>query len=367
MEIRSGVIWKDDWLSQSETFVRDQMNSLEKWDFLKIGFHRTPQPLVEPDYTPYKAGFMGRALRLAGGTALFEKEYLKHIRESDATFIHAHFLSGGMNSISLSEKAGLPLITTLHNPRFSFERSRVPSSARALLTRRFRALSTCGEKFLAVSNHVAEAAVQAGLPEDRIEVLPVGTHLVPLESNVEPQGIIFVGRLIEMKGVRDLLHAVAFLPDSLRDVPITIVGDGPLRGELEEFAREKKLNVVFAGWLPSSAIPQLLAASQIFCAPSKTDNFGAQEGFGMVYLEAALQQLPCVAYSSGGVSDAIADGETGILVAEGEILELAKALEQLLRDSATRRKMGQRGRIRVETDFNLKFQSAKLEKIYLDI
>ena len=367
MEIGSGVVWKDDWLSLSETFVRDQMNSLENWNLLKIGFHRTPLPLVEPDYAPYGAGYIGRALRVVGGTSIYEKGYLKRIRESDANFIHAHFLSGGMNSVSLAEKSGLPLITTLHNPRFSFERSRIPSSARSLLARRFRKLTAHGEKFLAVSNHVAEAAVQAGLPVDRVEVLPVGTNIVPLETSQDPQGIIFVGRLIEMKGARDLLQAVACLPNSLRDVRVTIVGDGPLRSELEQFAREKKLNVDFTGWISSSKLPKLLAASQVFCAPSKTDGFGAQEGFGMVYLEAALQQLPCVAYSSGGVSDAISDGESGILVAEGEILELSKALEHLLRDSTTRWKMGKRGRSRVETDFNLSTQSMKLEKIYLNI
>lgn len=364
MSTKFGVVWKDGWLSHSETFVRDQMSSMGDWDFLKIGFHRNPNPLVEPDYAPFGNDPVSRALRKACGTSVFERRYIEKVQERGGSLIHAHFLSGGMNAAALARKLEIPLITTLHNPRVSFEQTRLPNVARAIYSRRFQHLAVNGGKFLAVSTHVAQAAVAAGLPANKVEVFHIGTKIVPLEPKINPSGIVFVGRLIEMKGVTDLLKAVQKLPASLRDVAVTIVGDGPLRSFLEQQVREMRLNVTFLGWVPSSRLPQVLAASEIFCAPSKSDSFGVQEGFGMVFLEAALQGLPCVAYRSGGVVDAVSDNENGFLVGEGDIDALSNALRVLLLDASARKEMGDMGRTRVEREFDLSIQSEKLQDIF---
>lgn len=367
MERFAGVVWKDGWLGHSETFVRDQLDSLHNWDFIKLGFHRTSDPLVEPDYAPYSNDVVSRNLRKALGTTPFNSQYKKRIENSDATILYAHFLSGGLNTATLALNTGLPLFTTLHNSRISFAESGLSSSFRPIYERRLQKVSKIGTKFLAVSSYVADKAIMAGLPADKVEVHHIGTRIVPPVPSDNRNGIIFVGRLIEMKGARDLLDAVDKLPEPLRSTPITIVGDGAQRGSLEESAKKIKLNVTFLGWKPSSELPKLLSQHEIFCGPSKADAKGVREGFGMVFLEAALQELACVAYRSGGVSDAVSADETGILVEEGNIDQLSAALEILLNNRATSRELGVAGRLRVEKDFDLNVQSDKLHEIFRSV
>ena len=271
-----------------------------------------------------------------------------------------------MHAVQLAKKADLPLITTLHNPRFTPKKGQFPSTGKMIYARRFQQLLEIGDRFLAVSNHVADSAVNAGIPSSRIEVLHIGTHIVPLHESSNPQGIIFVGRLIQYKGVSDLLEAVSILPAPLRQVPVTIIGDGPLRQALQEKAHDLRVNARFLGWVSSAEIPQRLADAQVFCGPSKASSAGLREGFGMVFLEAALQQLPCVAYASGGVRDAVSDGENGILVAEGDIRALSGAIGHLLQDSGMREEMGKRGRERVQSSFDIQTQSKRLEEIYIN-
>lgn len=365
MEKYAAAVWKDGWLSHSETFVRDQINALPDWNFLKLGFHRTHDPLIEPDYTPYQNDFLGRALRKVFGVTPFEKQYLQKINERDVTLIHAHFLSGGMNTAALARSAEIPLYTTLHNPRISFERSGHPAYLRGVYAHRLQQLVTTATKFLAVSNYVANEALLAGLPANKIEVLHIGTPIVPLVRNNEREGIIFVGRLIEIKGVQDLLEAVYRLPAPYKDTPITIVGDGPQREILEKSAADMNIRANFLGWKSSTELPSLLSQHEIFCGPSKTHQSGSREGFGMVFLEAALQELACVAYRSGGVTDAVSPGETGLLVEEGNIEQLSNALRSLLQDGNACRRMGEAGRMRVKNKFDLHAQSNELQKIFL--
>lgn len=358
-----GVVWKDAWLGPSETFIRDQILAMPDWDFLKVGFHRTKAPLVEADFAPYKNDAMSWNLRKALGTRLFRRRYMDYIQKHGASVIHSHFLSGGVNAASLAGELGLPLVTTLHNARIGFSQTHIKAAFRRLYDRRLQRLLSIGSKFIAVSNYVADSAIRAGVPASKVEILHTGTPIVDQVTVSKRQGIVFVGRLIEMKGAADLLEAVARLPSTLRDVPVTIVGEGSQRAGLEELARELRLNIRFVGWVPSSELPQLLAQHQVFCAPSKANSLGVQEGFGMVFLEAALQTLPCVAYESGGVVDAVAAEETGLLVPEGDIEELSWALSVLLSDERLANELGEQGRARVERSFNISFQAKKLEGI----
>jgi colanic acid/amylovoran biosynthesis glycosyltransferase len=362
---RTAAVWKNAWLPFSETFVRDQIDFLPGWDVLRLGFENLPDGLLKADYAPYPYSSLGKAVRLFLGVHPFLRSYLERLEHSGSSLIHAHFGSGGVNTLPLARETGLPLITTFHGADTTFYGSRVPGAERRYQLG-LRELFDQGTVLLAASRYLADRLIASGAPAKKVEVHYTGTKAIELnQTGEERSGIVFVGRLIPIKGVAHLLQAVASIKEpGARKTPVTIVGDGPLREELELLARQLDVNATFLGRLPSLEIPTILARHQVFCGPSLPGARNTREGFGMVYLEAALQELPAIAYSSGGVREAVADGQTGILAPEGDIQALSKALSSVLQDEALRTELGKAARRRALREFDLNTQTARLADLY---
>lgn len=361
------AIWKNAWLPKSETFIRDQIESFEGWKALKLGYFTLPEPLVQPDYAPYGSGRVSRVGRTVLGTSLFSRGYERQVRQADACLFHAHFGSGGVNSLTLSKRLGLPSITTFHGSDATTYGSGNPLLDRRYLSK-LKALFDYSSMLLPVSKYVADHLLASGAPAEKIHVHYTGTTVQPWAGPAADQeGVIFVGRLIEMKGVADLFQAVALLPPRFRSVPVKIVGDGPLRDELQKLAADLNIQAEFLGWRPHAEVRVLMANSLIFCGPSHHVKAANAEGFGMVYVEAALQGLPVVGYSAGGTKEAVQDGHSGLLVPERDVSALSSALASLLGDGLAAAEMGAAGRSRAATQFNITTQTAQLESIYRDV
>jgi phosphatidylinositol alpha-1,6-mannosyltransferase len=120
--------------------------------------------------------------------------------------------------------------------------------------------------------------------------------------------------------------------------------------------------VRFLGRIPDERLPALYACADVFAAPNRTRWGGLeQEGFGIVFLEAAACGVPQVAGDSGGAPDAVVHGETGLLVGRPAIAsEVAAALERLLDDPADRRRLGEQSRTRAVESFSYDVLAAQL-------
>lgn len=146
--------------------------------------------------------------------------------------------------------------------------------------------------------------------------------------------VLFVGRLAEKKGVTYLIEAMKEI-----DALLIIVGDGPLRRELE--AQVDTVNIV-AGWdkvkflgaKTHEELRTIYASADIFLCPSVTAKDGDQEGFGLVMLEAVASGLPVVASRSGGIVQLIKDGVNGLLCEEKNIQEIRGNINRLVMDAA---------------------------------
>ncbi len=161
--------------------------------------------------------------------------------------------------------------------------------------------------------------------------------------------ILCVTRLTKRKGVDILLEAVERFRDR-ENVRIVVIGDGPERATITQLAGHVKHQTTLIHDATDEQIAQWYAAADIFCMPAR-DLPDDMEGFGIVYLEAASYSLPVVAAKSGGVAEAVVDGETGILVPPGDIQALADTLQELLNDPLKRRTLGDTGRARVLKEF----------------
>jgi len=169
---------------------------------------------------------------------------------------------------------------------------------------------------------------------------------VPLSRGPgEPLEILFVGRLVERKGVEYLVRAVAELRRT-RPAHLTVVGEGQWEPRIREAVRECEGEewVSFTGRVPAADLRALYAGADVFVLPAVVDRKGDTEGLGVVLLEALRFGRPVVASAVGGIPDIVEDGRTGWLVPPGDVKALAGALERVAADPEAARKTAARGR-----------------------
>jgi glycosyltransferase involved in cell wall biosynthesis len=179
--------------------------------------------------------------------------------------------------------------------------------------------------------------------------------------------LAIVARLFHWKGHRELLQALARVPEPRPVLKLLIVGEddprpapehGRYSDELRALVQELELRerVVFTGFRRD--IPRILAACDVFALPSY------EEPFGVSYLEAMAMKRPVVALDSGGTPEVVQHGRTGLLSPPWDVDRLAGNIATLVRDPEERRRMGVNGHQRVENDFNPQRMVRDLERVY---
>jgi phosphatidyl-myo-inositol dimannoside synthase len=165
--------------------------------------------------------------------------------------------------------------------------------------------------------------------------------------------VLSVSRLVPRKGMDVLIEATAAMAGAVPRVQLAIAGAGRDRRRLERLARRHGARVVFLGRVPDDDLPALYGAADVFAMLCRNRWGGLeQEGFGIVFLEAAACGVPQVAGRSGGSHEAVVDGATGIVVDRPRSVdEAVAALSRLLADPAEARRMGAAGRSRALAEF----------------
>ena len=166
--------------------------------------------------------------------------------------------------------------------------------------------------------------------------------------------VLALSRLVPRKGLDVVIAASALLRRDRPDLVVAVAGAGRDRRRLERLARESGAPARFLGRVPEADLPALMASADVFAMPCRTRWAGLeQEGFGIVFLEAAASGVPQVAGRSGGSAEAVADGETGAVVDRpDDPWAVADALARLLDDEALRQVQGRAARERVERHFS---------------
>ncbi len=180
--------------------------------------------------------------------------------------------------------------------------------------------------------------------------------------------LISVARLVEFKGLEYAIKAVAELKLRGRNVRLTIVGEGPLRADLEKLSRELGLadSVMLVGAMAHDKIPEMLWQSSLFLISSIIDSKGRTEGFGAVILEAMAAGLPVVASAVGGITD-IVDGDNGLLVPEKDYMAISDAVEKMLTDRSIGEGFSTRGLMFVKATYSDKAIGEKYRKFFASL
>lgn len=176
--------------------------------------------------------------------------------------------------------------------------------------------------------------------------------------------VLSVSRLVPRKGMDVLIDASAALSKSHPDLVVVIAGTGRDRSRLEHRIRKTGAPVRLLGEVPDADLPSLYACADVFTLCCRTRWGGLeQEGFGIVFLEAAAAGVASVAGASGGAAEAVVDGETGLVVAEpGDPRALEAALRRLLDSPDLARRQGLEARRRVEAEFGYDLLAIRLGK-----
>src|SRR5205807_2135455 len=167
--------------------------------------------------------------------------------------------------------------------------------------------------------------------------------------------IISIGRLVAFKGFEYLIDACADLARRGLEFTCEIIGDGPLRGDLEERIRKLNLSdrVHLLGSLSQGAVLEKLRSADIFALASVTDKQGASDVFPTVIIEAMAAARPVVSTRLAGIPESVVHGETGLLVPPEDTMALAEALSRLIEDAKLRLHYGRAGRARIEQHFQV--------------
>jgi glycosyltransferase involved in cell wall biosynthesis len=358
------AIFRSAVFNASERFIQGQAAALTHWRPVIVGLERKGEVVPGLREGMIVASGAGErvAFRLRGRGGRIEAG----LRAARPALLHAHFGTDGLLVLPLARALGVPLITSLRGYDVARSDRALLGSGRPIWMRYAlgkKRLQRDGALFLAVSEALRAQAIARGYPEARTITHYNGVDLdrfLPGDAPAEPGLILHVGRLVEKKGTKVLIEALA----NIANAKLVIIGDGLLRTTLERQARELGERIRFLGELPSDEVANWMRRASVLAAPSITAADGDAEGLPNVVVEAAASGLPVVGTNHSGIPEAIEEGVTGFLVPEGDAGALAARLAQLLGSESLRRDMGDAARRLAERKFSRRRLTERLESIY---
>jgi glycosyltransferase involved in cell wall biosynthesis len=283
-----------------------------------------------------------------------QRPALVHVHAaSHASFVRKSLL------LLLARAAGCKTVLHLHGACFD----RYASQAGPLTRRWIRHTLESSSLVIALSAHWA-GFVRGFAPGARVAVVPNSVPLPPVPDPAaeQPGRVLFLGQVERRKGVYELLEAFAALLPDFPEARLALGGQGELDA-VRRRAAELGIGgqLVLLGWIDGPEKQAELARAAVFCLPSHA------EGLPMAMLEAMAAARPVVVTPVGGILDAVQDGDNGLLVAPGQVAQLAGALRRLLGDAALRRRLGERARATIAARFDAAVVTGRIADIYREL
>lgn len=372
------VIFRKDLLPISETFILDQFKSYQSWQPTLLGYKRVDglQITSEECLTLQRKNnrfdsISSKFFQHGQYWGIISHRLLDIVRGIDPKIIHAHFGYDALLIYDIAKALRIPLVVTLHGADAG-AKNYWSSGKAGFFFRRYPAkMATMVDDenvhFIAVSEAVRATAIQNYPRMTRIHTLYTGIDCsqfpVTQVSAENRKKVLFIGRLVEVKGCKFLLQAMEIVQKSSPDSELVVIGDGPLRSELETMARQLSIRVKFVGQAPRSTVKEYLGISRLLVLPSITNENGQYEAFGMVVLEAQSSGVPVVTSARGGL-EGIIDGHTGFAFSERDYAALADRILKVSTDNHLFNSMSLSAIQHVRANFDIEKCTAKIEDLY---
>jgi colanic acid/amylovoran biosynthesis glycosyltransferase len=289
------------------------------------------------------------------------------LNKIDARLLHIYFGQIAVHLLPLIRAWKNPSIVSFHGADVTVDMNK-PAYREAT-----RQMLEAVKLVLVRSESLRRAVTDLGCDQEKIEIQRTGIPLeeFPFRERSLPKNgewrLVQAGRLIEKKGLSVTLRTFAAFLGKYPNATLTIAGEGPMLGELQQLARELNVDarVSFTGFISQEQLRDIYYRSHIFLHPSQTGRDGNQEGIPNSMLEAMASGLPVFATQHGGIPEAIENGVSGVLVSERDHEELARALLNAAQDPVFLSRIARSGAEVVRKNFDLRAQARRLEDIYL--
>lgn len=334
---------------------------------------RSEQQLLVRSYSEASNWRKGR-LALPGLGPRFEwkhrlsRFFWDQLARSESALLHCHFGTVSVEHSALrravKERLGMRTVTSFYGFDIPWLLQSEPAVARELFSSE--------DAFVLEGPFMASRLEAAGCPKEKLYVNPLGIDVNRFRpggnsTGTEDVRVLAVGRLVEKKGFGDAIRATHQARSRGAPLHLNIVGDGPQRSYLESTIDALRCDgfVKLLGNVSYDALLDLYHSSDILLQPSTTAPDGDTEGGApLSIVEGMAAGLPVLATRHADIPNVVRHGETGILVGEGCVEELASALVLLCANEERRASLGGAGRKRALSDFNAKIQGQRLEQIY---
>jgi len=281
--------------------------------------------------------------------------------------IHAHWLipQGVIAAIGLMlTRQRIPLVCTSHGGDLFALRGKIFQRLKSWIMDKSQALTV-------VSHAMKNTVVDMGIAPDKVDVISMGVDLknlyTPDTTIARRTGeLLFVGRLVEKKGVRYLLEAMPKVLARHPSLRLSVAGSGPMESELRELARHLNISdkVDFLGMMTQAQLPALYRQATLAIFPFIVAKSGDQEGFGLVQVEAMGCECPVIAGDLPVIHDIITHEESGLIFPSGDTQALADTILRALNDSDLCARLAEEGRKRVVQKFDWKSVAEKYAEVY---
>ncbi|UCC50646.1 MAG: glycosyltransferase [Anaerolineaceae bacterium] len=292
--------------------------------------------------------------------------FARQMHEFEVDHVHAHFITLAAISASVvSELLGVTYSVHAHAVGL-FQRNLQDVRRQLEDASRVITISTYHRA------HIAE--LSSGITADEIDVVYCSLETERFRPNPRLNGggpirLLSIGRLIEKKGFEYLIDACALLVGSGLEMRCRIAGAGPLQEALQARIDRHGLQgqVTLLGAVEQEHILELYRESDAFVLACVVGKDGNRDGLPVVLIEAMSCGLPVISTPVAGITDLIQPEETGILVEQRDSVALAEAMKELILDGNRRKQLGRRARQKVEADFQIQQNAARLATIFGDV
>jgi colanic acid/amylovoran biosynthesis glycosyltransferase len=289
------------------------------------------------------------------------------LSKTSARLLHVYFGQIAVHLLPLIRSWTKPSIVSFHGADVTVDMNK-PAYRETT-----RQMLSVVKLVLVRSESLRRAVIDLGCDERKIEIQRTGIPLdeFPFRERDLPRNgkwrFVQAGRLIEKKGLPVTLRAFALFLRQHPNANLTIAGEGPLLGQLQNLASELNIGdrVSFTGFVSQEQLREIYYGSHIFLHPSQKGHDGNQEGIPNSMLEAMASGLPVFATHHGGIPEAIQNAISGVLVPEGDHEKLTAALLDAAQDPGFLPRIALNGAGIVRKNFDLRAQAQRLEEIYL--
>lgn len=322
-----------------------------------LGFALTnsPGPWFRAATTCLRSPWTVNLRRLSQATVLRHELHLARIDH-----VHAHFATAAARLASLVRLMGGPTYSVTAHAKDIYHQEVRPDHLREKLA---------GAAFVATvsqDNRAYLAEILSGCTPLHVIANSVDPARIHVAGTRLPESdlVLSVARLVEKKGLADVVEACAQLARTGRRARLVIVGDGPLRASLESLALDRGVAATFTGPIPQEEVIELYRRAAAFCLPCVVAADGDRDGLPTSVLEAMAAGIPVVTTALNGLSEAVLDGQTGLIVPPNDPAAVAAALERLMADPHSATELGLAGRAHVIRSFATSTSVARLRSLF---